>query len=142
MTAEERLEKLETELRRAKRRARRLLAGASLLVGIGLLVWTLWPERALAQGTTTPGAIRANSFVLVDARGKVRGALIVGKYGPFLSLRDENGKLRAALLMDKDGRPALVLQDENGKLRAALGVGKGGPELLLYDANGKITASL
>jgi hypothetical protein len=47
MTTEERLEKLERELARAKRRNRWLLAGLSLCLGALVVVWAL--------GSNTPG---------------------------------------------------------------------------------------
>ena len=49
MTTEERLEKLEQELARAKRRNRWLLAGAVLCLGIVALAWAFGPVKALAQ---------------------------------------------------------------------------------------------
>ena len=139
MTTEERLEKLEKELARAKRRNRRLLAVAGLVVGAVTLAWIVagTANRAEAQGGGVPAVIRANAFVLVDEKGKTRAELSMGEYGPGLLLVDENGKTRATLTVDKDW-PWLALADENGKTRAMLAVGKNGPVLGLLDENGKV----
>ena len=72
----------------------------------------------------------------------------VTKDGPGVVLSDENGKLRAALAINKGKRvlnvydegkagPGLYLSDETGKGRVMLDMNKDGPELKLYDANGK-----
>jgi len=135
MTTEERLENLERELARAKRRTRRLLAGAVLVLGIGLVVWAFGPDKTLAQ-VAAGGVkeVRANQFLLVDENGKPRAKLSVDKDGPWLVLADENGKDRAALGVDEDG-PRLALLDANGKVRAGLAMDEDGPGLYLYDEN-------
>jgi hypothetical protein len=136
MTIEERLEKLERELSRAKFRNRWLLAGVGLAVGIGLVAWAFGPTAALAQSTRAAlTEVRANSFILEDENGKVRAMLITTKDGPRLSLLDENGKPRAGLGVSKDG-PSLSLYDENGKDRAGMAMTKDGPKLGLFDENG------
>jgi len=117
MTMEERLENMERELGRVKRRNHKLL-GAILLVAGGLIVPAVFETtafRARAQGAGTAKEIRAKSIVL----------------------EDESGKPRAVLGADKDG-PTLILYDENGKPRAGLGVGKDGPGLTLLDEKGRV----
>ena len=137
MTIEERLENMEREMRRVKRRNRWLLGTILLIVGGLIAPWVFETTaiRARSKEVGTVKEIRARSFVLEDEKGDVRAGLIVDKDGsPGLRLYDENGETRAAL---KDG-PGLSLYDENGKTRATLGVVKGGPGLVLLDENGQV----
>ena len=123
MTIEERLEKLEQELARAKRRNRHLLVFALVAAGVAVLAaaWIGTPGKVLAEnGAKAPNVVRANGFILEDADGKSRATLVASKDGPALRLFDENGKVRATLTALKDG-PGLCLFDENGKFRATLG---------------------
>jgi hypothetical protein len=117
MTIEERLENLERELGRVKRRSRWLL-GAILFVAGGLTppgVFETTAIRARAQGAGTAEQIRARAFILEDEKGESRAALSVTKGGPGLLLLDEKGESRAGLRVFKDG-PSLVLFDDNGKV--------------------------
>ena len=143
MTTDERLDKLEKELARAKRRNRRLLAALGLAAGAFALVWIVagTANRAEAQGSGVPTAIRANAFVLVDENGKMRARLSVNKNGVALALLNRNGIPGAALTVVK-GAPGLTLYDENAKGGAVLAVGKDGPGLTLFDENGKADATL
>lgn len=53
-------------------------------------------------------------------------------------LRDVNGKLRARLAVDTDGRPDLLFYDEAGKLRTRVGIEpKGVVGLVVYDPDEK-----
>jgi hypothetical protein len=148
MTTEERLEKLERELSRAKRHNRRVLIGAAVCLGM-IFAWTFFAQpgrlgTAHAETpTTTPAQneIRARSFILEDENGKERAALVGSKDGASLEMLDENGKVRAKMSVDKDGS-MLLLSDENGKLRAGLSAHKFGAGLVLYDENGKYRAML
>lgn len=116
MTTDERLDKLEKELARAKRRNRRLLAVVGLAMGVVALVWIVGlvggkaPVRtfsdALRESSAAGTVIRANQFVLEDQNGKSRAGLGVA-----------------------EGSAGLVLTDEDGHLCASLVAGKGGPEL-------------
>ena len=138
MTTEERLENVERELGRQKRRNRWLL-GAILLVVGGLVVPVLFgitASRTRAQATGTAREVRARSFVLEDEYGKVRAGMDVREHGPGLGLFDENGEARVFLGVNGDG-PELVLLDKNGKPRAGMSVLKDGPKLTLVDKNGK-----
>jgi len=178
MTTEERFEKMESELRgvaselmRAKRWNRALLAGVCLAAGVCVLLWCSGgamktaDAQAAGLGRQAGAAkiVRANQFILEDEKGKTRATLDVGKDGPGLWLSDENGKDRALLAVGKDGPvlslldekgkyrarltapkdgPGLALSDENDKLRALLAVGKDGPGLALLDENDKLRALL
>lgn len=138
MTIEERLEKMERELRRQKRHNRWL--GTILVVVGGLIIPVLFkttPLQARAQSGGTVKEFRANRIVLEDENGKPRATLFVSKTGPALVLSDENDKPRAVLFVGKDG-PSLGLLDENGELRAGMNAVKDGPCLILFGPDGKV----
>ena len=122
MTTEERLESLERDFVRAKRRNRWVLAA----VGLGALAWTVMGAArtpSLELGPGVPKVIRANCFVLEETNGRTRAVLFVGKEGPQLVLYDEKGKVRAELYVLRN-KPALRLWSEDGKVRALLGAGE------------------
>jgi hypothetical protein len=117
MTIEERLENMERELGRVKRRNRWLLGAILVLVG-GLVaagVFKTMVTTAHAQGAGTDKQIRANSFVLDDENGKPRAILGLNKNNLLLGLQDENGKPCASLGVDEHG-PALKLFGSDGKV--------------------------
>jgi hypothetical protein len=145
MTIEERLESMEREVGRIKRRNRWLLGAILLLVGglvaAGVFKTMITPVQA--QGAGTAKVIRAEAFVVEDENGKDRIMLNVTKDGPILALFDEKGKVRAGLGVAKTGL-WLWLYDEKGasKPRAALGISPFGPGLTLYDENIKPRVAL
>ena len=117
MTTEERLEKIEQELKEtkaglaaAKRRTRWMLGGGGLLI-LGCLIYL----RIVLIGTIHVNAIHARMLVIEDANGHARTLLAVDKDGPGLIMKDENGAPRAWMNVDKDG-PGLHVADKNGKL--------------------------
>ena len=139
MTIEERLEKLEIELARAKHRNHILMA--VVLLAFVLLAAAM---TAVIGRLTTPAGIasrenivKANKFILVDENGKEHASLAMDALGPRLRLFDENGKPRTSLAVDVNG-PMLGLFDVNGKNRAGLGVDKDGPMLGLLDEDSKV----
>jgi len=108
-----RLEKVERDLRVAKRRTRWLMVGVGLAT-VGLVLgWTMANSTATAQ-TQAPKVIRANYFILEDENGKSRAELTVIAGGPTLVLSDERGNDPAALSVSRGG-PRVSLLDENGK---------------------------
>jgi len=144
MTTEERLENLEKELARAKRRNRLLLAAVMLGAGAVILAaaWIGTPEKVLAENAAkAPTILRANGFILEDENGKSHAIMSATKDGPALWMFDENGVPRAGLSLLKD-EPRLALFDKNGKVRASLLALKAGPGLALFDENGKTRAEL
>ena len=130
MTTEERLEAIEQELARTKRRSRWLWGAVGLVVAV-------WIIGTVAFGGAKE--IRASRFVLEDENGKDRAALEAAKawFGSRLAMFDENGKDRAVLGMTENGS-RLTLFDESGKVRAVLGMTELGPWLHLFDENGKL----
>jgi hypothetical protein len=93
MTTGERLENLERELARAKRRSRWLLAAVGLALGVWMRAGTLGPRTAGAQPAgVAVNEVRAKAFVLVDDAGRGRAGLDVTPDGPVLSLSDAAGR--------------------------------------------------
>lgn len=134
MTAEERLEVLEQEMARLKRRGKWSWAILCLAMGVFALVWYL-------KSSQVPKEVRANAFIAVDQNGKMRAYLGMSKDGNVgLLLHDEYLLPRAVLHADKD-ETWLDLY-EAGRPRVILGALKDGPALRLADENGKIRAGL
>lgn len=128
MTTEERLQKLEQELAKSKRRTRCMMGGVTLSVLCALTI------------AATPGdrrVITAHTFNVVDDNGKIRASLEVAEGGPLLLMQDDNGMPRVVLSAFKDG-PNLTTQDTNGIIRTSLGLNeKFGPMLRVSDAEGE-----
>ena len=135
MTAQERLERLEVELGRARRWNRWLLLLVGLTVGACLVVGGLAGRKTSAQADQSE--VRTKCLMLQDDNGKTRAKLAMGKEGPRLALYDENGKVRAGLGAGKDG-PVLALYDENGKGRASMTVLNQEPGLVLWGEKGEV----
>ena len=153
MTTEERLEKVEKELGKAKRQSRVMLVAVVMAaVGICLLG---------AGDNAIQKVIRAEAFVLVDSGGRPRATLSAtdGEPGLWLCaqngvprvalsldtagraglwLYDASGEVRVALSLNTSGQPVLGLADQSGQSRVALGVPDSGPELDLYNQDGKV----
>ncbi len=91
---------------------------------------------------------RIGALVLMVAAAVVLSGAANGKDLPdlevgSLTLKDKDGKPRAALGASADGAVGLLLSDKAGKTRAHLVVGvDGSPVLALYDKDGKVRASL
>jgi len=143
MTTDERIEKLERELSRARKRFRWMVVGA------GLCVMSVAVLYAFYQTTFTPRAnkvgvgneIHTTNFVLEDAKGKPRASLGMDEDGVELRLRYGNGNIGAALCLH-DEKMVLSLSDIDGKPRAVLGVTKNMPLLCLYDEKEEPRATL
>ena len=128
MTTEERLEKLEKELARAKRLNRLSLA-------VVLLAFVLLVAAMTTFIASRDNIIKAKKFVVIDKNGMKRVELDA-ELSPHLSIYDEIGRLRVALSGPEDGG-VLNLFDENGRHCAGLYAGrKLGPQLALMNENG------
>ena len=136
MTTDERLEKLERELARARTRFRWLVVGAGLCFVSAAVIYARAPRT-----TEASKELRANNFVLEDANGKPRASLGMDEDGLELRLRYENGNIGAALCLH-DEKMVLSLADNSGKPRAVLGVTKNVPLLCLYDEKEEPRATL
>ncbi len=143
MTTDERLEKLERELSRARTRFRWLVVGAGLCV-MSVAVFYAYGQygtESLPRAAEASKEIRANNFVLEDANGKPRASLGMDEDGVVLRMRYENGNIGAALCLHED-KMVLSLADNSGKPRAVLGVTKKMPLLCLYDEREEPRATL
>jgi hypothetical protein len=145
MTTDERLEKLERELSRARTRFRWLVVGAGLcFMSVAVIHAFGQYQTTITPRTTKAGTgkeIHANSFVLEDVNGKPRASLGMDEDGLELRLRYENGNIGAALCLH-DEKMVLSLADNSGKPRAVLGVTKNVPLLCLYDEREEPRATL
>ena len=86
-----RLEQLERDVRREKRRTRWLLVLVGLAAVGVVFAWTWATTTATAQAQG-PKVIRANQFVLDDEKGRPRAWLFVDKNGPRMTMLNENGQ--------------------------------------------------
>ena len=127
MTTEERLTRLEREVRRW-----RVTAGLVLLVGVGL---------ALAGAKKGPGELTATKLTIVDAAGKMRAGLGVAADGVALKLTDAAGKTSVGVAVTADVG-VLMFTDAAGKTRAALALAADRAGLMHGDADGKPRAVL
>jgi hypothetical protein len=142
MSAEERLENVERQLRRSRHQSRLLVAlmlvGVSVIIGGQLLIRSVGPTIAYAQGEgSTPSALRARAFVLEDESGRVRSRLRMSEGQPDLTLYDENGKTRASVRALSRGG-SIILYDENGKERIELSAASDRQVFAMSDENGKV----
>jgi hypothetical protein len=102
------------------------------------LAFTKQEKTAVALGV----ALEGNNYLsLADEDGKLRAKLVVAKDGPVLGLWDEKGNPRATLVAIKDG-PWLSLHDDKGNPRAELSMTGFAPALNLLDEKGKRRAQL
>ncbi len=107
-----RLDRLERQNRRFK------LAGSLMLIGFAALVL-----MGQAKPSNVAKVIEAEKFILRNTDGKTRGVLLISDDGnPALALFDKNGKMRVRLDASKLGffGVGLSLFDEIGNGRAAL----------------------
>jgi hypothetical protein len=137
-----RVERLERENRRLKQGA---LACVLLIASVGLLAQTKQnapsssqrrrpPAPAPAPAPTGPTAVEAQSFILKDSNGHVRGELGLTGSTPSLKFRDESGSALVTLALNSDapGGPLLLLSDPQHHASVALSVLEhAGPQLSL-----------
>jgi hypothetical protein len=153
MSIEERLTAIEEGLARTKRdnRRRKLVNGiTTLVVCIALFVTVregfkpavkAAADHAMAIAKELPINVKqviAQSFVLVDENDKILGVIGTTPNGAGILLRDQNGELRAGLILSKDG-PMLVECDDNGRNRVIVSTLDNSPAIVLIDPNGKAT---
>lgn len=149
---------------------REWLYGALALTG-GVLGGLASGKLSATAGATLaqvpPRTVAAQEIVLVDAKGRTRGALGLNKNGdPSLSIYDHHGTLRSALqiseaeglgfkffdtsgalrislIINTDQIPAIRLFDSHNRPRALLGVDPEGEAALdFYSEEGKLLREL
>ncbi len=128
------LEQRLVRLERANRRMKRI--GALVLMVAAAVVLS-----GAANGKDLSD-LEVGSLTLKDKDGKTRAALGVSACGAVgLLLTDKAGKTRAHLVVEANGSPVLALTDKDGKTRAHLYVGvDGSPVLALSDKDGQTMA--
>jgi hypothetical protein len=131
-----RVELLERANDALARTVRRLKAGAAAsIAAFGLLL--------LAGAVAIPQSLEARNFILRDDSGKMRAALATHADGtPGLAFFEKDGKVRLSLDLGADG-PAVSLMNGIGKPQAALAMRRDGtPGLGLFDPQGHARVSL
>jgi hypothetical protein len=131
-----RMELLERANDSLARTVRRLKAGAAAsIAAFGLLL--------LAGAVAIPQSLEARNFILRDDSGKMRAALAMRADGtPGLAFFEKDGKVRLSLDLGADG-PAINLMNGIGKPQAALAMRRDGtPGLGLFDPQGHARVSL
>jgi hypothetical protein len=135
MTTEERLERVERELRRWRRGA---LMMAVLVVAAAGLGWARTPE--------VPDVVKARKFLLVDDRGRIRAGLytVVDKGHDkevCLAMQDEDGRIKV-LLSNREGWSSLRFFDPGKEvklLRAAFEYSPAdGGKVEFYNESGRL----
>jgi len=86
------------------------------------------------------GIIRARKFELIDASGKIRAEIGMDNNVQFV-LKDEDGKRRLMLTLDKNGSN-IFLVDPTEKARVGLGLSKDKAAFTLHDSIGTILAGI
>lgn len=111
------------------------------LARVGLAVLIL---AALLIGQSKPNvasAVEAQSFVLRDKSGNLRGTLAVDSKteASTLVLADQSGKIRAEFKVANDGNAGIAFDDANGKPRLIVGLKDAGtPDMGLADSQGNL----
>lgn len=143
MTNDERIEKLERDLIRSRRRFRWLIIGVGLCLISTAVSYANRQNKMILRSDAAEVSkeVRATNIVLEDANGKVRASLGMDEDGLVLRLRYGNGNIGAALCLH-DEKVVLNFSDDNGKPRAVLGLAKKMPLLCLYDERGEPRATL
>jgi hypothetical protein len=114
------LRQLEAVNQRLRRFAWSVLFGAIVVLGFTAVVVIMFATQRLPA----PGSVvQARSFVLQDAKGRVRATWGVTKDGGVqLAMQDDKGNPRARMSVLEDGSTGLALVDSMGHPRAALGL--------------------
>ncbi|MEW6265235.1 MAG: hypothetical protein AB1641_19325 [Thermodesulfobacteriota bacterium] len=101
--------------------------------------WAPGPAQAAADKYVT-----ANAFHLVDQQGQLRAGLLISQEGhPALVFYDAAGKIKTFLGRQDSGRSSLTFYDPNGVVRQQLEVAANGdPSLSLFDAKSELRAIL
>ena len=111
------------------------------LLGVGTAVFV---SAAFLLGQSRPNiasVVEAQSFVLRDKSGNLRGTLAVDNKSEAstLVLADQSGKIRAEFKVANDGNAGIAFGDANGKPRLIAGLkAAGSPDVGLADSQGNL----
>lgn len=111
------------------------------LVGLGLAIFIL---AAFLMGQSKPNvasAVEAQSFLLRDKSGNLRGTFAVDSKtdASTLVLADQSGKIRAEFKVANDGNAGIAFGDANGKPRLIVGLkDAGSPDMGFADRQGNL----
>jgi hypothetical protein len=131
---------LETRIFRLERQNRRHGALRGNLAGAGALVAAVRPVEADPPAATES---RVSKLELVDSEGRVRARLgLDGEGKASLELLDPEGRPRAVLAAGEEGFPSLALRNAQGKAQLIASVREAKAALLLCDAAGQWGTSL
>ncbi len=135
MTIEQRLDGLEQELNRVKRR------NTWLLVAFGLAMSVAFIEHSTtAQAQGQVGVIRAKAFVLEDAKGHGRAMLAVLQDEPVLNFYDEKGLERVRMRTTSSGSELLLFDDKGSSPLVQLDVTSGNGNAIFTGKRSRIFA--
>lgn len=112
---------------------------------LGSITLTALAFITLAGATPVPvpDEVRAKRFLVVDAKGEIRGGLaLMGDGAMTLTLTASNGLSGATVTADPGGGATLVFTDNNGRRRTVLHGGPEGGALYLIDKNETARAML
>lgn len=85
------------------------------------------------------GLLSVMSLAMLAGAARSRSTLEAGEF----VLRDDQGRMRAALAIRPDGTPGLGLFDDNGQVRLSCELGpQGAPGIQLHDAIGTLRATV
>lgn len=132
----DRVEKTNQSLAKECRRWRR--------AGVGTLLGALVLAVCGAKMADEEKTVEASHFILRDEAGRMRAALGMRPDGtPGLGLFDLSGQVRLSFDLSSSGSPSMNLYDKAGTLQAALAVRPDGtPGFGLFDGEGKVRLSL
>lgn len=131
-----------TQLAALERRHRTLERAA--LIGIFLALSFGGGALYVAMVPRPMAEVEARRFTLRDSEGRTRAALTVREDGgASLYVADQSGAPRATIGVSMNGVPALGMSDRDGKLRAAVAVSAHGiASVGVFDRNEKMRAKL
>ncbi len=135
-TVEQRLKRLEREVRLFRWAASLLAVTTVSLVVMGLDTG----DKDKSVGRFRQ--IDTGHVVLRDPDGQMRGWLGIAEGGPRLIFFDQSGQQRMGVGMTRQGEPALAIFDPGQNERAVLGIVDGFPGLVMRDQQGKKRAAL
>jgi hypothetical protein len=149
MTLEQRVDLLEKELARTRRLARWAPCAAVLACLLAFGLFEPMAARLFAQPAAAPAEIRANAFILTDARNAERASLRLTDNEPVLTLNGNSARVEmgafsdgSSLLFSGADRKPKILMFSHDEGEALVMYGKKGTsshaELGVYDDYGSL----